>query len=141
MIAYNKNWLDNLRIQNIADKWYRKGLISQLQDGNIKNQFTTGYKETNPFLRIGLALFTFIASVAAIGMILLVWGFGDSWFGTVFVCVAVLCWILLELSVKDNKYFSHGIDDMLLYCSVFYIVLGLSILSWRNNYDFNANDI
>ena len=140
MIAYNKNWLDNLRIQNTADKWYRKGLIGQLQAESIKNQFTSGYKETNPFLRIGLALFTFIASVAAIGMILLVWGFGDSLWGTVFLGVAVISWILLELSVKDNKYFRHGIDDMLLYCSIFYFVVGLCVLNLMK-YDLTTNDV
>ena len=67
-MQYNKTWIEHLLVHQTAVKWFRKKLLDKEQFGNIISQAPTSYKATNPFARIGFALFTLIISSSALGL-------------------------------------------------------------------------
>ncbi|HKR05459.1 MAG TPA: hypothetical protein VJY62_12565 [Bacteroidia bacterium] len=128
MIIYNKDWLDNLRIHETAENWFRKSFITPSQLTGIKQEFFSGYKHTNLFVRIGLFLFTFILATSAIGLVMLFMSAAIDSFGVIFLVFAGILWFVLEQFVKEKKYFRNGIDDMLLYISLGYFISGISVI-------------
>ncbi len=128
MIIYNKEWLDNLRIQETGEKWFRRNQVSQMQLTEIEQQYVSGYKHTNLFVRIGLFLFTFILATCAIGLVGLLMSGAIESIGFMLLLFAGITWYILEQFVKQRKYYRNGIDDMLLYISLSYFISGLGVI-------------
>lgn len=128
MLIYNKEWIDNLRIQKTAEKLFHKKFISQTQLTEIQQQFVSGYRHTNLFVRIGMFLFTFILAISAIGLVSLFMGGAIESIGFTLLLFAGIAWYVLEQFIKQKKYFQNGIDDMLLYISLSYFISGIGVL-------------
>lgn len=132
MIIYNKEWLNNLRIGETAEKWFRKNLISEAQRRNIRQQYVCGYKKTNLFMRIGMFIFTFILASSAIGLVMLfIGGLGVESFGIQFLLFAGIIYFVLMKFVRERNYFRNGIDDMLLHMSLSYFIAGISVFVFQ----------
>jgi len=140
MIIYNKEWLDNLRIQETAEKWFRKSFISVLQLNTVKEQFFCGYKHTNLFVRIGLFLFTLILANSSIGLVILFLDQSVKSFGIIFLVFAGIIWFVLEKFIKEKKYFRNGIDDMLLYVSLSYFISGICVIVFQATDSVNLDN-
>jgi hypothetical protein len=131
MIIYNKEWLDNLKVNETAEKWFRKGIIIPQQLTSIRQQFVSGYKHTNMFVRIGMLLFTLILSNSAMGLVMIFMSSAWESFGIIFLLFAGVIWFVLEQFIKERKYFRNGIDDMLLYLALGYFIAGVSFIVER----------
>ena len=141
MLAYNRTWLDHLRIHQAAEKWFRKSLISEQQLQVIKEKYVSDYKHTNFFVKIGLFLFTFILTNSAIGLMILFIGESSAEPGIIFIISSAIIWFVLELFVKNKNYFSNGIDDMLLYAALAYFISGLAIIVFEVFKTVDINNI
>lgn len=142
MLIYNKEWLDNMRMQEIAAKWIRKNLISLEQSKKINEQFVCGYKQTNFFVRTGLFLFTLLLVNSAAGLIMLFLGGIDfKNFGVVFFILGGINYFILEQFVKEKKYFRNGIDDMLLYIALSYFITGISVMVFQDTASTSLNNV
>jgi uncharacterized membrane protein YgcG len=141
MIVYNKDWLDNLRIHETAEKWFHKSFISSMQLNAVKEQFTCGYKHTNLFVRIGLFLFTLILTNSSFGLVMLFLGGIEKSFGIIFLIFGGASWFVLEKFIKEKKYFRNGIDDMLLYISLSYFICGICVLVFQITDSVNLDNV
>lgn len=132
MIIYNKEWLNNLRIGETAEKWFRKNLINKDQRRNIHEQYVCGYKKTNLFIRIGMFIFAFILASSAIGLVMLFIGTsGFESFGILFLLFAGIIYFVLRKFVTERYYFCNGIDDVLLHMSLSYFIVGISVFVFQ----------
>jgi hypothetical protein len=117
MIPYNRTWLDALLTQDAAREWHRQGLFSDEKWQAVQERHTTNFYSPNVFVRIGLAIFTLILLLAAVGLGALI-AETDSVQG-----IALLCFFggfsmiaALEVwAIGSARHFGSGVDDMLLY--------------------------
>ncbi|QHT67786.1 hypothetical protein GXP67_14650 [Rhodocytophaga rosea] len=131
MIAYNAKWLDALAVQAQAWKWYKKGWLPQQQWEDVRTKFQTGFYTPNIFVRIGLFIFTWILVSSVFGLfgLTLLDGF-DSQTGAAIICMVFSggCFFLLEMFIKEKKYYQAGIDDALLYTAGGFAISGICLL-------------
>ncbi len=127
MIAYNNVWLEALSVRDHAEGWYDDDLITPEKYASIKDQYPSGFYTPNPFVRLGLSVFSALLIGAAFGLFCLI--LGDSILsydrgGS--VCFGILCLTVLEFwSIRKAHHYASGIDDMLLYFGLGFLTLGL----------------
>ncbi|MEO5572686.1 MAG: hypothetical protein ABIT08_17130 [Bacteroidia bacterium] len=142
MIIYNKDWLDNRRVQDVAEKWFRKKLIIPAQLNDIQQRFVCGYKKTNTFIRIGMFLFTLLLANSAFGLVLLfLSGIISEIYGIVLLIFSGITFFVLEQFIKGKKYFHNGIDDMMLYIALSYFIGGIGALTYQVTDSVNFNNV
>ncbi len=130
MIAYNIDWLDALLTKDAASKWHEKGLLSDEKWELIKAQNPSNFYSPNIFVRIGLAIFTVILLMASAGMVALVLSPDSEWAFSAFgIICGMACMVFLELQIiRNGRHRASGIDDMMLYSSVWAILLSVFVL-------------
>lgn len=125
MIAYNKDWLDALWIKDNARDWHTEGLLSAERWAAIKTRFSANFYSPNIFIRIGLAIFCSILIMAAMGLLVLIFGI-DSNFAGFAIFWGIACLTFLEVwAIGTARHRASGIDDMLLYFGIGAIVGGI----------------
>lgn len=120
MIAYNREGLDALLTRDAAREWHKKGLLSDEKWKAIEAKYPSNFYSPNVFVRIGLALFSFILLIAAMGLTGLLGDLGSE------ASLAIFCffWGLICLGVLEfriiraGRHLGSGIDDMLLYFGI-----------------------
>ncbi len=127
MIAYNRNGLDALLTQDAARKWHEKGLLSDAQWNAVQERFAHYFYSPNVFVRIGLALFSLILLIAAMGFaFLMLEPNSDTSMSAFSLFWGIVCIVVLELRViRTAKHLGSGIDDMLLYVATVAIIGGI----------------
>ncbi|MEA5403629.1 hypothetical protein VB776_11955 [Arcicella sp. DC2W] len=123
MKAYQQQWIDNSFLQSKAQDWFEKGLLSEEQNIEIKNQFPLDFYQPNPFIRIALFLFTCLACIFSVSLLYLIF---ESTFrespktGLTILALAfgIFSVFLLETLITTKKIFQSGIDNGLLYCAI-----------------------
>jgi hypothetical protein len=127
MIAYDKNGLDALEIRQKVYNWYKKGLISEETLTKTLSENPIDFYTPNPFVRIGLGIFTWIGIGGAIGImsLLILSIIKNEHFGIFSLICGVLLFVFLEVFIKDKKHYGSGIDDMLLYAVL--MAIGISL--------------
>ena len=140
MIAYNRAWLDALKIKEKAQEWFKKGLINQTvtasgawQEGvskSVKDKYPEDFYSPNVFIRIGLFIFGSILIGAIAAFIALLFGM-DSTNGFAIICLflGILCFVALENIVK--KHYQSGLDDVFLYAGLWFIIGGLAFMIFK----------
>ena len=126
MLIYNKSWIDNLEIQELASRWQKKKFISEETFNFIRENYKTGYKTPNIFARIGMFLLTIIILLAAmslVGMLLFI-----SSFTLMALIEGGLCYFFTERFIKISHYFRSGVTDVLLYGAITGICFGVALL-------------
>ena len=118
MILYNKQGLENLRIQEETASVYDAGMISELELKQIKQAYPSGFYQPNLIIRSGLFILT------CLGI-----GFSGSLITLIFepthliehaawpLFLGICCYAILEFFVKTGRHFHSGIDDALLWCA------------------------
>ena len=133
MIIYNKNWLINKSIQRQILTAFKQGLISQEDKEAALINYPHGFYSPNNFIRVGLGVLTFIVALFTLSF----FGLMSSSFGekmtVLLLLTGIFCYVGLEFMVRQNHHFCSGVDDMLLYMSVIFIVSGLCYTSSFNN--------
>jgi hypothetical protein len=127
MIAYNKDWLDNLAIIKQSIRWFRAGVLNEEELSAIKTGFPAPFQSHHLIIRLGLFVFTYILISASIGLVSLVLsGFNsEKVFQVMNLVYASVCFAVLEKFIRENKYFKAGIDDGLLYAGIGFLLFGL----------------
>lgn len=128
MIAYNKTWLANLRLQNEVKKDHAKGLMTDAELKAIVDKYPVGFYTPGLFARVGLFILTCIVISFADGLLTLMAASADivdtmGWF----IFLGLLSYVALELMVKA-KHYRSGVDDALLFISGCLFVAGFAIL-------------
>ncbi|MGC4038986.1 MAG: hypothetical protein QM764_23715 [Chitinophagaceae bacterium] len=137
MIAYNKEWLNNLSLREEADKALKNDFITKTEQENIYNKYQSNFYTPNVFIRIGLFILTAVIALFTLGLfaLLLLSGGSDAAITAVFVIIGMLAYIGLEVIVKKRHYKS-GVDDALIWIAPICIIGGLNItssVSWLGN--------
>lgn len=115
MIAYNKEWLENLRVLEQAEAYCDKGFINKDEFELTKRQYPIGFYMPNPVVRIGLFLLTLFIVTVGDGLLTLIaaasnviespgWAF----------FLGIISYIALEGIVRTKHNFRSGVDDALV---------------------------
>jgi uncharacterized membrane protein YgcG len=120
MIAYNKQSLDNLSIQETARKALFDKYIDQAAYDRIIAAHPVSFYMPNIFARVGLYILTWVAVLFAWGLVglLLFTSINEEeiLYGIAFL-FAIAGFFMLELFIREKKLFRAGIDDALLLSS------------------------
>ncbi len=132
MIAYNKEYLDNASITDLAKKWLKQKLINGQAFEAIRQKYPVPLYTPNIFIRLGLFIFTLICLNAASALVLLFTaGFESSSvynFGIRFFIHGIFILFFLENLVQKKKLFRSGIDEAFLYMGLSSIIGGVTML-------------
>ncbi|CAL1519888.1 hypothetical protein [Chitinophaga sp. MM2321] len=120
MIAYNRQTLDNLTIQEEAATAFRKDCIDKDTYLAIKQAHQVNFYTPNSMIRIGLFILTSIIIIFSLGLISLAALDHTSAFTTIFIFFGIACYGALELFIKEKKVYQAGIDDALLWAAMLF---------------------
>jgi hypothetical protein len=140
MIAYNKIWLANVRLQDEVEIDIQQGNITPAEFKAIQTKYPVGFYTPNLFVRVGLFILTCVIVSFAGGFITMI---AESMnlhvfenFGY-FLFLGVLSYIGLELMVKSQNHHRSGVDDALLFISAGQFITGFVFLLARMDGNFN----
>ncbi|MBC9932384.1 hypothetical protein [Chitinophaga qingshengii] len=134
MIAWSSVTLDNLYIQDEADKAQQQGCISPETREAIRQAHPVKLYMPNIFTRVGLFILTCIVIAFSIGfMTLLSISADGGWTGfrAILIFAALLCIAALEFGIHEKKSYRSGINESLLWSAIGLILTGVII----ENYD------
>lgn len=118
MIAYNKTWLANLRLQQQVKNHVNRGEISDSEFKGIREKYLVGFYMPNIFVRVGLFILTCIIVLFADGLLsLMVANSGMIESAGWFIFLGLLSYGGLELMVIGKDHYRSGVDDALLFAT------------------------
>ena len=116
MIIYNKEWLNNRKIQDQTSLAFEHGEIDEEELKSIKEKYPVGFYTPNLFIRIGIFLLTSIILSFSFGLITLIsydMRIAESPYYLLFL--AVITYIALESFVHKKHHYQSGADDALMW--------------------------
>ncbi len=126
MIAYSKNWLDNLNNRAKIDNEFSFSSISIEEKEKLDTLFPVGFYSPNLFIRIGLFILTTVIATFTLGIFSLMSLQNiDKHFHLLILFIGLLSYAALEFFVKEKKQFRSGVDDALMW--IFAICMLFSI--------------
>ena len=132
MIAYNQEFIRNIKIVAKAKQWYAYCLISSEQMATILKKYPVNFYKPNLFVKIGLFIFTCIIIGAALGLYSLVAftannGLELSDVFPIITCFlfAIICLVSLELFIRSKITYNAGVDEALLYSALGFVLSGI----------------
>jgi len=138
MIAYNKTWLANLRLQQDAKENLDRGFITSEEFKNIKDKYPVGFYTPGLFVRIGLFILTLVVVTFANGILTLLFASGiydtPGWF----FFLSILSYIALETIIRSKHHFRSGVDDALLIISALLSCIAAGMLFSHYNVVYYA---
>lgn len=137
MIAWNKTRLQALWMRQQAETCYEEGRLDK--DGLVQvfQRYRPGFYTPNFFIRIGLAILSFLAISFANGILSLLFASGsENGFGVVLILSAVLSVFILEIFIHEKQHRHSGVDDALIIDGAGSMMGGILILG-----NFNSTGI
>lgn len=133
MIAWSSVTLDNLGIQNEADKAHRQGCISPETLEGIRKAHPVDFYTPNPVIRVGLFLLTCIVVAFTSGFFLLLalTSNTDTGFRVALILASLLCIGALEFAISQKKPYRSGINEALLWSAVGLFCCGIFIENYN----------
>ena len=110
--AYNPNWAFHTALRARAARWQRQQLLDADQLSAIEAAYPLEYYRPAWPLRVGLFLFALLGISMASGFIFLM-GHELPIPSGIISCAA--CFAILELLIKDRRFYHCGADNALLY--------------------------
>ena len=110
--AYKPEWAFFTALRNRAARWQRQHLISPEQLAAIEAAYPLDYYRPVWPLRVGLFLFALLGLSMAGGFTFLITD-NSPLAAAVLHCVA--CFVILELLIKQSRFYHSGADNALLY--------------------------
>ena len=110
--AYNPNWAFHTALRARAARWQRQQLLDAAQLSAIEAAYPLEYYRPAWPLRVGLFLFALLGISMASGCIFLM-GHELPIPSGIISCAA--CFAILELLIKDRRFYHCGADNALLY--------------------------
>ncbi|HTD39701.1 MAG TPA: hypothetical protein VK671_03705, partial [Mucilaginibacter sp.] len=136
MIAYNKTWLANLRVQQEVKKQLNSRCITNAEFKSIQERYPVGFYTPGLFARVGLFILTFIVIAFADGILSLMFASASDLVETPgwMFFLAILSYVALEVMVNSKHHYRSGVDDALLVISGLLFAVGFAMLfSHYNN--------
>jgi hypothetical protein len=128
MIAYNKDWLNNLLVRKEAEKASAEQNISEQEMAAIYNAYPSGFYTPNIFVRIGLFVLTVVIAVFTFGLFsLIILSNIEKQFGGLLIFFGLLLYAALEIMVS-KRHFQSGVDDALLWMAPISLIAGLNLI-------------
>ncbi len=129
MIAYSTQWLEALQVRRQAATWHRKNLIDATQFEIILKAHSVGFYTPNVFVRIGLAIFCWVLMLSGLGIMgIAIFSSGEVGIGITLLIFGAVTLVGLEYVISANHHYRSGIDDMLLYTGLAFIVTSFNLL-------------
>ncbi len=133
MKAYNPQWSANDSTQQTAQKWFKKGFLSQEQLSEVQKSYPLDYYDPSSFLKIGLFIFTILAASFSTSVMSLFFiaPFESNYQLAIIIesiVIGVVFTFVLESLIKSRKLYHSGIDNALLYmalgafCTAIYLI-------------------
>ncbi|SHN30606.1 hypothetical protein [Mucilaginibacter sp. OK098] len=136
MIAYNKTWLTNLRLQDEVKKEVQQSNISNAEFNGIAQKYPVDFYTPNLFVRIGLFILTCVIMAFGDGLLTLMAassrGLIESAFWLFFL--GALAYAGLEVMINASHHYRSGVDDALLFISGCLFATGFTMMLSNNNY-------
>jgi hypothetical protein len=137
MIAYDKTLLDNVYIDEEANRLKESGFISREQYQSFQSQLPRLKSQNNIFIRIGFFILGCMLYSSICGML--------SLFGLAVIDDAYLFFIYLfaiigfgakEFMSREMKFFGFGLDDAFILGAILALLIAVG-LTFEQNYDPN----
>lgn len=139
MIAYNREWLNNLYVRNEADEAFDKNFITKEEQQQIHEKYPVEFYSPNIFIRIGLFVLTIVILLFSLGLIiLLLLSSNENAIGGVAIFFGCMGFLALEFMIRTKKHYQSGVDDALLWGAALCLFCGISL---PNNFGEFANSI
>lgn len=133
MKAYNPQWSTNESTQQTAQKWFKKGFLSQEQILEVQKSYPLDYYNPSGFLKIGLFIFTILAASfsTSIMSLFFIAPFQSNYQLAIIIesiIIGIIFTFILESVIKNRKLYHSGIDNALLYmalgafCTAIYLI-------------------
>jgi uncharacterized membrane protein YgcG len=133
MIAYNKNWLDNLNNKEEIESAFSSASISDGEKEKFDSLYPVKFYSPNLFIRLGLFILTAIIAIFTMGIFALISldGLDKHYYWLIFF-TGLLSYAALEYFVREKKQYRSGVDDALMWVSALGIFFGIN-----GAYEFN----
>lgn len=120
MRAYNIEWVKNLQIQQMAQSWFEKNMLTGAQLAATKTEFPEKFHRPGIFVKIGLFIFGLVACLFFTGFLslFLAGGSGDGAISAMSIISAICFIAALEFLIRERKLYHSGIDNALLYAAI-----------------------
>jgi len=139
MIAYNKTWLANLRLQDTLEKDLSAGCITKDEFAAIKEKYPVGFFTPSLFARVGLFILTCIVMFFIFGMIGLMGSSSQIFDSPLFpFFLGLISYAGLEVMVNVNHHYRSGVDDALLFISCCCFFAAVAMMFVVNNTNSNT---
>lgn len=135
MIAYNKNWLYNKYIHSQAVEALQEDCITQETYQAICNAKEVKFYTPNFFVRIGLALLTFVITVFVSGLLALMFSPSNSSIPFLLLFMGMACYAVAELLVHSKSHYNSGVDNTLVWMAALFLCVGFC---WNVSSESNA---
>lgn len=137
MIAYNREWLNNLCVRNEAGEALDKNFITKEEQQQIHEKYPVAFYSPNIFIRIGLFVLTIVIVLFSLGLIVLLLATSnEDSIGGVAIAFGCIGFIALEFMIRTKKHYQSGVDDALLWGAALCLFCGISL---PNNFGELAN--
>lgn len=114
--AYPSQWATQEAMQAAAPRWFRRHLLTEAQQQEIRTAYAPEYYRPGLFLRIGLVLFTCVGVAGAAAFLAL---FGAAAriedFRLLGWAVMLGCLGVQEIIIREFRHYRSGADSALLY--------------------------
>jgi hypothetical protein len=127
MIAYDRNWLDNLNIHRQLEKAEQDNCISREEKENAIKNYPVGFYTPHFFMRLGLFLLTIVILFSSFGLLSIIFlSSGGGGIGGILIFFGLMTYIALEFTIRKG-HFRSGVDDAMLWISALFIVAGMNL--------------
>lgn len=137
MIAYDKTLLDNLYIQEEANRLKESGFISKEQYKALDSQLPRLKTQNNLFIRIGFFILGSLLYSSICGFISLI-GIGnmeDAYLFFIYL-FAIIGFATKEFMSREKNYFGFGLDDSFILGGILSLLIAVG-LTFKQDYDPN----
>lgn len=133
MIAYNRQSLDSLDLQQQAREAFEKNCITAEEYERIRAAHPYYFYLPDFFIRAGLFVLTVVAAVAGLGLFLLAGMGGGERTLSIFILLAgALAVFFLETFIHQRKMNGSGVDDALLWVAFTLFLTGANFAITRS---------
>jgi hypothetical protein len=148
MIAYNLQFISNLKLIQSIKQWFALGLLSLEQKNDALKTYSVPFYNPNLFVKIGLFIFTWFAISGALGVFSLFFidtlSHGDSKLFSIITCVvfSIGCTAVLEHYIKVKQLYRSGVDEALLYAALGFVLADICFITFDvERYDNNYQNM
>jgi hypothetical protein len=136
MIAYNQDQLDNVGINEEAEKAFKKQYITAEELAQVKAAHPVELYTPNMYLRIGIFILTLIIASFSFGLLclmMLTGGGPEKFLGSLSIFFSMVAYFILEVLVREKKHYKSGADTALMYISGSMMITGIFVIGHTDN--------